>query len=374
MTPLPGPHFDPAPGRPRAVIACGSAWAAAHLHEDDLRRLEERLEVETVLFDDGDDWQASYLTVSDSAADRKRLEAALAGASALILGPGSPKVDGPMLEAGSGLSFVGELEGDRFSPRLDLEAAWERGLVTVDTTNGSSYPVAEWALAALILSFRNAGAMFREMIAPQAYTRPMTDAGFIGGGIEGREIALIGCGHIGRRLLRYLRPFGVRAVVHDPYLSPTLADELDVTLTTLERAFEADAVVCLVPSTPMTNAMIHAALLDRLRPGSVFVNVSRGQVVDSDALVSRLSRGDVIAALDVFDPEPIPADHPVKSLPNVFLTPHISGVTASSRLWFFRLMVDEATRHLEGHQCRYQLTPAVARARGVAGQPKEDNA
>jgi phosphoglycerate dehydrogenase-like enzyme len=126
---------------------------------------------------------------------------------------------------------------------------------------------------------------------------------------------------------------------------------------------DADVVFSLVPLTPGTTGMIGVKELGLLRPGSVFVNVSRGAVVDSDALVARLADGDVIACLDVFDPEPIPVDSPVIDLPNVFLSPHVAGVTEESRRRFFELMVSEIIRHLAGLEPLAKLTPDIVSIR-----------
>ena len=128
-----------------------------------------------------------------------------------------------------------------------------------------------------------------------------------------------------------------------------------------------EVVVCSAPLTPRTQGMLGAAELALLQPDSVFVNVSRGAIVDSDALVARLKRGDgVRAALDVFDPEPIPAEHEIRRLPNVFLTPHIAGSNAESRPRFFSLMVDELERFFHGHHPRYELTDrTLANRRGL---------
>ena len=102
------------------------------------------------------------------------------------------------------------------------------------------------------------------------------------------------------------------------------------------------------------------------RPNAVFVNVSRGAVVNSQALIERLRPGDVVAGLDVFDPEPIPADSEIKRLPNVFLSPHIA-TTASTRQAFFRLMVDEVERFLAGHHPMFEVTPrTLANRRGAS--------
>ncbi|MBI2940571.1 MAG: hypothetical protein HYY04_09055 [Chloroflexi bacterium] len=88
-------------------------------------------------------------------------------------------------------------------------------------------------------------------------------------------------------------------------------------------------------------------------------------IVDPDALTERLGRGDITGAFDVFDPEPIPAGHPIGQLPNVFLSPHIAGVTAAGNPRGFALMVDELDRFLHGHETRFDLTPrTLANRRG----------
>ena len=97
------------------------------------------------------------------------------------------------------------------------------------------------------------------------------------------------------------------------------------------------------------------------------MNVSRGAIVDSDALVARLKRGDIVAGLDVFDPEPIPPDSEIIGLPNTFLSPHIAGVTRVSYQRFFSLMVDELERFFRGDEPLFELTPrSLANRRGSA--------
>ena len=102
-----------------------------------------------------------------------------------------------------------------------------------------------------------------------------------------------------------------------------------------------------------------------MKPGAAFVNVSRGAVVDTDALVARLQKGDISAGLDVFYPEPVPLDHPITQLPNVFLSPHSASRTRGGGNAMFSLMVDEVSRVLDGHIAQFQLsTAAVANRHG----------
>jgi phosphoglycerate dehydrogenase-like enzyme len=120
-----------------------------------------------------------------------------------------------------------------------------------------------------------------------------------------------------------------------------------------------DVVVCLVPLTPGTKGMLGQREFGLLKTGAVFVNVSRGAVVDSQALIERLKQNDIIAGLDVFDPEPIPAESEILQLPNVFLSPHIGWATGEPIRPFFDLIVDELERFFVGHEPWYELTPAT---------------
>ena len=196
------------------------------------------------------------------------------------------------------------MEGDRFASRIDVEAAWERGIVTVDTTNGSSYPVSEWALALIMISLRNAGHHFRRILAGDYSPSPHDDFGYIHGDLTGKRVGLIGCGHIGRRLIQFLKPFDTEIWVYDPYLAKEMADVVGFVKTSLDNVLShCDVVVCVAPLPPATEGMLGAREFGLLRPGAVFVNVSRGKIVDSQGLIERLKKGDIAAGIEAFDPQ-----------------------------------------------------------------------
>jgi phosphoglycerate dehydrogenase-like enzyme len=294
------------------------------------------------------------------------LQGAVGDVEALLVCHGAPLIDDRVLAYAPKLRIVGELLGDRFARRLDLESLRRAGVRVVDSTNGGSYPVAEWALALMILSVWNAGEQFRRLIANEAYVRPRTDFGYIHSELTDKRVGLIGCGYIARRLIEFLKPFHCDIRVYDPYIPKEIPDMLGVQLTSLERVLTlSEVIVSLVPLTPGTRGMLGRREFDMIQPGSVFVNVSRGAVVDSNALIERLRRGDMVAGLDVFDPEPIPVDSPIRQLPNVFITPHIAG--SGARVWprLASLMIDELERFFAGDETFYDLTPrAVANRRG----------
>jgi phosphoglycerate dehydrogenase-like enzyme len=350
MAPLPSADRS----RPvRIGLACRAETRDAYVMPADVARLRNIGEFVYRPFDVGD--------FPDPCDEAALLEFA-GELDALVVCHGSPRVTETVIAA-SRLRFIGELEGDRFAHRIDVPAAARRGVTVVDTTHGSSVPVAEWALALALVGLRNAGALFRRLIGHEPVLsnriERAADPLYRQRELAGREVAMLGFGHIGWRLTELLRPFSARVLVYDPYVPRELAAVAGVTFTSLERALGAEVVICLLPLTPATERLISAPQLERLAPGSVFVNVSRGKVVDSAALVARLRRGDLVAALDVYDPEPIAEHDPIRDLPNVFLSPHIAGVTVEAERRFFTLMTDELLAFFSGHEPSHQLTEQV---------------
>ena len=170
-----------------------------------------------------------------------------------------------------------------------------------------------------------------------------------------------------RRLITFLRPFETEVWVYDPYLPREMADAVGFLETSLDNVLSrCDAIVCVAPRT---EGLIGRRELDLIPAGAMLVNVSRGKIIDTQALVERLKRGDIVAGLDVLDPEvndPSYAAHEITQLDNVFLSPHVAGVTAACYPRFFALMVDDLDRFFHGHETRFDLTPrTMANRRGT---------
>jgi len=350
-------------GRRRLGLACSEDVRRRYVDAADLARLAPYADFAFRPFSVGSEPEGP--TLRDAGAE-ERLAAFAADLDVLVICHGAPFVSGAVLDRAPRLTLLAELDGDRFAHRLDLVAAHERGLAVVDTSHASSLPTAEWALGLALVGLRNAGALYRRMISHQQTWFPYDERsgpGYDGAELSHKRVGLIGFGHLGRRLMQLLSPFAVEASVYDPFAPRELAEVFGVSFAPLARVLEADVVFVLVPHTSMTEGMLGSAELERLRSGSVLVNVSRGKVIDSSALVARLGRGDLVACLDVFDPEPIPLDSPILDLPNVFVTPHVAGVTAESRRRFFSLLVDECLRHFAGLEPWNELTPQVVRLR-----------
>ncbi len=338
--------------RPKILLAFSPRVYEGYVEPTALARLEQFADCEYFPCEGGGIYDSNNDPVAAAALRQK-----LVDVDGIIICHGAPALTAALLENAPKLRIIGEMEGDRFASRIDLDAAWSRNIRTVDVTNGSSYPVAEWALGLILVSLRNAGDFFQRILAGKGNEIRYEKVN-VGGRLTGKRVGLIGGGHMARRLIKLLRPFETEIWVYDPYLPREMAEALGFVQTSLDNVLsQCDVVVCLVPLTPATQGMLGEREFGLLKPGAIFVNVSRGAVANSQALINRLKQGDIVAGLDVFDPEPIPADNEILQLPNVFLSPHIGWATGDPIRPFFDLIVDEFKRFFEGHEPWYELTP-----------------
>lgn len=215
------------------------------------------------------------------------------------------------------------------------------GVILCSARGARDAAMAEWVVWALLAGVKQAGTA----AAAQARRRwePM-----VMGDLRGARILLLGHGSIGRAVEGHLAPFGVELVrvarrardgVH-------AVDELDGLLG------NADAVVNLLPATPATRGLLDARRLGLMRCGALLVNGGRGATVDTDALVGALRAGRVRAVLDVVEPEPLPAEHPLWSAPNVTVTPHVAGDTAGAERAAWALVGEQLRRYAAGEPLR----------------------
>jgi D-3-phosphoglycerate dehydrogenase len=216
---------------------------------------------------------------------------------------------------------------------VDLAAARERGIPVCNVPDFCIDEVADHTLSFILAATRNVvpnclGVRQGEwrLAVPIEKMRTLREL----------TVGIVGFGRIGRAVAHRLMPFGCRLLAHDPgvpHLEITAAGASSRALDALLA--ESDLITLHCPATASTRRMIDAPAIARMRPGVILVNLARGALVDSAALVDGLSRGHIsAAALDVFDPEPIPAGHPVLAMPNVIVAAHISSASpkAAQRL------------------------------------------
>lgn len=209
------------------------------------------------------------------------------------------------------------------------------GVILCDAAGTRDVPVAEWVLAAILASRRRLPEL-RDRQREHEWAWCQSDE------LAGATVLILGYGSIGAAVERRLAPFEVeliRVARHAREGVHPVGDLADV----LERA---DVVVVLLPLTPQTTGLLDRAMLSRLRPGALLVNAARGAILDTDALLELLGAGRIVAALDVTDPEPLPADHPLWDAPGVLMTPHCAGDTPAAERRAFALVGEQVRRYL----------------------------
>lgn len=203
---------------------------------------------------------------------------------------------------------------------VDLAACTAAGTVVTITPDGARRPVATAALGMLLGVQLNLGIKDRLTRTGRWDER----TAWMGFGLTGRTIGMVGFGSTATDLAGLLAPFKPRVLAYDPYCPPERAASLGAELVSLDRlARESDAVVILAVLTAETHHLIDAAFLEAMPRHSTLVNVARGPIVDEAALVAALQSGSIRgAALDVFEQEPVAADNPLLALDQVLVTPH----------------------------------------------------
>lgn len=223
---------------------------------------------------------------------------------------------------------------------IDVEQAARQGIAVANTPGANAAAVADWVVMAVLnvlrdgvgaaISMRNAES-FSEELAPE---------------LGALTVGLVGMGAVAQEVVRRVQGFG-SAVVYTARHRRTVPGVREVTLDELLAV--ADVVSLHLPLTPSTRGVLGAAEFARMKPGAVLVNSARGGLLDTDALVAALRAGrPAAAALDVFEPEPLPLDSPLRSLPNVYLSPHIAANSRQARVRVRRAVAENLRRVLAG--------------------------
>ncbi len=233
---------------------------------------------------------------------------------------------------------------------IDVAAAARHGIV-VCGTGYLPHPTVELTWALILAAQRH---LPTEVAAMRAGGWQST----LGTGLRGGTLGLLGLGRLGSRVARVGQAFGMRTIAWSRNLTAERAAEHDVTAVSRDTLLaEADVLSVHVVLGERTRGLIGAAELAAMKDTALLVNTSRGAIVDEDALVAALRRGEIGgAALDVYEHEPLPADHPLRSLPNALLTPHIGFVTRDVYEVFYRDAVDDIAAFRAGTPTRV-LTP-----------------
>jgi glyoxylate reductase len=277
-------------------------------------------------------------------------DAALADAVGVLVSSGVP-IDAAFLSAAPKLRIVATWSVGY--DNVDLAALAARGIVLTNTSGSLTEAVADLTYALVIFAVRNLAVGLNWVRSGRWLEGNMP----FGHDLEGATLGIVGFGTIGLAVAKRAQVSGMRVIYSNR--NPR-ADDAATGAT--YRPFdallaEADCVVLLVPLTGETRGMIGEAQLARMKPTATLVNVARGAVVDTDALVRALQQKTIAgAALDVTDPEPLPPDHPLAACENVVIVPHIGSATYETRARMAMLAAENLVAFVEDREPPTRVT------------------
>jgi phosphoglycerate dehydrogenase-like enzyme len=280
------------------------------------------------------------------------------GVELLFSGWGMPKCDQEFLRRFPDLKMV--FYGAGSVKVFATDEFWKRGIRVTTASSANAVPVAEFTLSQILFALKQGWqtvlAGRRSVTAEQFRFSPT--------GAYGGVVGLISLGLVGRLVLERLRPFDVRVIAYDPFISREEAQRLGVTMVGLEELFaQSDVVSCHAPLLPETRKMLGGSHFAAMKYGTTFINTARGAVVDEEALCDVLrERTDLVAMLDVTDPEPPAPDSELRRLDNIVLTPHIAGSVGQECQRMGFVMLEELDRYLAGKPLLYEVDSARAAA------------
>ena len=230
---------------------------------------------------------------------------------------------------------------------IDLAAATASGVTVCGTTGGAGNAMPELTIGMII-------ALLRNFAAEDAAVRAGHWQHTVGVGLAGRTLGVLGLGRLGTPVARLAQAFGMHVIAWSPNLTPERAAEHGGRAVSKEQLFaESDVLSIHMPLSERSRGLVGPKELSLMRPTAYLINTSRGPIVDEQALVDAL-RGRRIAGagLDVYDIEPLPVDHALRSLPNTLLLPHIGYVTDDNYAVFYAEAVADILAWAEGAPVR----------------------
>ncbi len=283
--------------------------------------------------------------------DFESLEEDLARIEILVTSWGCPPINAAIIDRLPRLQLIAHLAGS-VKGFLD-DVVWRRGIRVTNAVAANAIPVAEYTLAAILFANKRVFQLnqfytqHRENRAP--WTREAPDVGNYQ-----KTVGIIGASHVGRLVIDYLKPFDIRVLLYDPYVTPLTARELGATKMGLSELLSASDVVSLhAPLLKDTQRMIGARELSLMSDYTTLINTARGGLIEQDALLAELMKGRLFAVLDTTIPEVLPANSPFYQLDNVFLTPHIAGSLGNETQRLTDFIVAEVERFTTGRALKH---------------------
>ena len=282
------------------------------------------------------------------------LPAALAGFDIIVAMRERTRFDAALLEALPKLRLL--VTTGMANASIDMAAAKKHGITVCGTKSlGNHTPELTWGLLL---------ALARHIPAEHDHVRGGGWQESVGADLAGATLGIIGLGRIGKVIARYAAAFDMKILAWSPNLTAERCAEAGAELAPSLDALMAasDFVSIHMALAPTTRHLVNAEAIRAMKPGGYLVNTSRGPLVDNAALLAALHEGRIGgAALDVYDIEPLPADHPFRSAPRLIATPHIGYVTAKNYAVFYSEAVEDIAGWLAGNPVRVLAAPEMPR-------------
>ena len=319
-----------------------------------------------------DDWQGIAEDAADWGAVRARgaevvflrehlggadaVAAGLAGFDAVVAMRERTRLQADVIAKLPGLKLL-SFTGAR-NAAVDVAACTARGVVVCNTaTRRTSHGTAELTLGLILASLRQIALGDAEMRAGRFQANVP-----LGGEVAGRTLGLLGLGNIGSRVARYAQAMEMEVIAWSQNLTAERASAIGVARVEKAELFaRADVVSVHLVLSDRTRGIVGAQEIAAMKPGALLVNTSRGPHVDTPALLAALEAGRIRAAIDVYDQEPLPADHALRRAPGTLLTPHLGYVTAENMPELYRSTVENILAWLDGAPVRV-VNPEVLKS------------
>jgi D-3-phosphoglycerate dehydrogenase len=304
--------------------------------------------------------RAEVVVHYDRARTPEALVDRLRGAGAVLANRERTRFPAELLEALPDLELISQSGG--VGRHIDVEAATRLGIALASAPGASNGPaaVAELGLALLLGLARNIPSNDRR-VREGDWAAPLSDV------LYGKTLGVIGLGKIGRHMVKVCQAMGLSVIAWGPTLTPERAAESGAEYVAFDDLFPRADVLFISPIlSDLTRGIVGPKQLAAMKPTSYLINISRGPIVQEAALVEALQQRRIRGAgMDVYDDEPLPADHPYTKLDNVVLTPHIGWVTADHFTRFASGMIDNVLNYLDGNPTRIENPDALKVKRGT---------
>ncbi|MBE6931512.1 MAG: hydroxyacid dehydrogenase [Ruminococcaceae bacterium] len=292
------------------------------------------------------------VVINDSeSTEPDQIKKVIEGADVAITSWGNTNLTKDILDCCPNLGLIMHAAGS-IKPVVS-DTVWERGIRVSGSPKPLGMGVAETALGFTISASKN------------FYNLNVNCHN--GGWVEGKEnirelfdlrVGVLGSGWAGAHYLRLLQNFDVETVLYDPYCSEEKAASLKTRLVSFEELLRTSDIISIhAPSIPETDNMFRAETLAMMKKDAILINTARGSIVNEDDLYAHMKAGNLkYACLDVFKPEPPVADHPLRSLPNVIITPHLAGLTTNGLKRIGMHSAEEIGRYINGERMLCEVT------------------